>query len=33
VQKPVDSMVEHHGFSGLDLPSDENVRRRFFGEL
>jgi 2-polyprenyl-6-methoxyphenol hydroxylase-like FAD-dependent oxidoreductase len=22
-----------HGFSGLDLPSDEQVRRRFFGEL
>jgi 2-polyprenyl-6-methoxyphenol hydroxylase-like FAD-dependent oxidoreductase len=22
-----------HSFSGLDLPSDENVRRRFFGEV
>jgi 2-polyprenyl-6-methoxyphenol hydroxylase-like FAD-dependent oxidoreductase len=25
--------VPDHSFSGLDLPSDENVRRRFFGEI
>jgi menaquinone-9 beta-reductase len=24
--------VPDHGFSGLDLPSDEQVRKRFFGE-
>ncbi len=27
-----DRMTDH-GMSGLDLPSDENVRRRFFGEI
>jgi len=25
--------IPDHGFSGLDLPSDEEVRRRFFGEI
>lgn len=25
--------VPDHGFSGLDLPSDDTVRRRFYGEL
>jgi hypothetical protein len=25
--------IPDHGFSGLDLPSGEEVKRRYFGEI